>query len=104
MRGRHVVTAINTLLVDNIRNMCIPGGRKTVDKTVYNARLQINTDKNMFIQVDSSRSVPVHETELFKRRHCDLYLPRHNSTLVLSQSKDFQCIWVMVIECNINIL
>ena len=28
-----------------LENMCMPWGTKTVDKTVYKARLQINTDK-----------------------------------------------------------
>ncbi len=35
----------NTLLIDNMRNVCMPEGTKRVDKTVYNALLQINTDK-----------------------------------------------------------
>ncbi len=52
----------NNTLVDNMGNMCMPGGTKTVDRTVYNALLQINTDKNMFMHVNSSRSLPVHET------------------------------------------
>ncbi len=35
---------IYTLLVDNMRNMCMPRGtKKTVDRTVYKAHLQ-NTD------------------------------------------------------------
>ncbi len=40
----------------------MPGGTKTIDKTACKARLQINTDKNMIMQKDSSTSLPVHGT------------------------------------------
>ncbi len=45
----------------------MPGGTKTVDKTVYKARLQINTDKKHDYSKDSTEQnkKTVHELCLF---------------------------------------
>ncbi len=40
---QRILPIIYTLLVDNMRNMCMPGGTEIVERIVYKAHLQ-NTD------------------------------------------------------------
>lgn len=49
----------HTLLVDNMRDMtCVCQGLQWAsDKTVYSTSLYINTDPDMFMQVNSSTSL-----------------------------------------------